>query len=150
MRQVEGARLLVAGDAREALDGYLAAAGSTAEWRLGWLGSSELADVLAQSTVALFPYRPEIDQSGAQLQALGAGVPTIVYDIGGLAEPVRAFGAGRVVAAGDVEGLAAALRELLDDPSALAAARAGAKQARAELTWDASAAAHVALYSELA
>ncbi len=149
VRQVEGARLLVAGDARESLDDYRAAAGSRAEWRLGWLGPDDLADVLAQSTVALFPYRPEIDQSGALLQALGAGVPAIVYDVGGLAEPVHAFGAGRVVAAGDVTGLAAALRELLDDPAALAEARAGAERARAELTWDASAAAHIALYKEL-
>jgi glycosyltransferase involved in cell wall biosynthesis len=149
VRQVDGARLLVAGDAREPLDGYRTAAGAIAEWRLGWLGPSEIAGVLARSTVALFPYRPEIDQSGALLQALGAGVPAIVYDVGGLAEPVRAFGAGRVVAAGDVEGLAAALRELLGDPEALAEARAGAERARDGLTWDASAAAHVELYEEL-
>ncbi len=149
VRRVEGARLLIAGDAREPLDGYRAAAGPLAEWCLGWLGPVELADVLGRSTVALFPYRPEIDQSGALLQALGAGVPAIVYDVGGLAEPVRSFEAGRVVTAGDVDGLATALRELLDDPSALAAARAGAERARDELTWEASAAAHVALYEEL-
>jgi glycosyltransferase involved in cell wall biosynthesis len=150
VRRVEGARLLVAGDAREPLDEYRAAAGPTAEWRLGWLGPSELADALAVSTVALFPYRPEIDQSGALLQALGAGVPAIVYDVGGLTEPIRTFGAGRVVTAGDVDGLAAALRELLDDPGALAAARAGAERARAELTWEAAARAHLSLYRELA
>jgi len=149
VRRVEGARLLVAGDGRESLDTYRVAAGSRAEWRLGWLEPNEIADVLARSTVALFPYKPEIDQSGALLQALGAGVPAIVYDVGGLAEPIRAFGAGRVVVAGDVAGLAAALRELLDDPAALAAAREGAERARAELTWEASAAAHVALYEEL-
>lgn len=150
VRQVEGARLIVAGDAREPLDGYRAAAGPLAEWRLGWLGPTELADALGKSTVALFPYRREIDQSGALLQALGAGVPAVVYDVGGLAEPIRAFGAGRVVAAGDVEGLANALRELLDDKDALAEARAGAEEARTGLTWDASAAAHIALYGGLA
>jgi glycosyltransferase involved in cell wall biosynthesis len=149
VRRVEGARLLVAGDGREPLDKYRADAGRLAEWRLGWLGPSEIADVLAQSTVALFPYRPEIDQSGALLQALGAGVPAIVYDVGGLAEPIRAFGAGRVVAAGDVDGLATALRELLDDPAALSEAREGAERARAELTWEAAASAHVSLYEEL-
>ncbi len=73
-----------------------------------------------------------------------------MYDVGGLAEPVRAFGAGRVVAAGDVEALAAAARELLDDGEALERARAGARRARAELTWDAAAAAHLELYRELA
>ncbi len=149
VRRVEGARLLVAGDAREPLDGYRAAAGPLAEWRLGWMGPSELADVLGRATVALFPYRPEIDQSGALLQALGAGVPAIVYDVGGLAEPVRAFGAGRVVTAGSVDGLTTALHELLGDPAALAAACAGAERARDELTWEASAAAHLSLYGEL-
>ena len=39
--------------------------------------------------------------------------------------------------------------ELLGDPTALAAARAGASRAQDELTWDAAAAAHLALYEEL-
>jgi glycosyltransferase involved in cell wall biosynthesis len=69
--------------------------------------------------------------------------------VGGIAEPVRRFGAGRVVAAGDVEALAAAAGELLDDPAALEAARAGARRAREELTWDRAAAAHLELYREL-
>jgi glycosyltransferase involved in cell wall biosynthesis len=55
-----------------------------------------------------------------------------------------------VVPAGDVEALTAAVGELLADPAALAAARAGADRARSSLTWDASAAAHLALYRELA
>jgi glycosyltransferase involved in cell wall biosynthesis len=77
-------------------------------------------------------------------------VPAVVYDVAGLAEPVRAYGAGRVVPAGDVDALTAAVGELLGDAAALAAARAGADRARAELTWDASAASHLDLYRELA
>jgi glycosyltransferase involved in cell wall biosynthesis len=150
VRRVDGARLLVAGDAREPLDPYREAAGDIATWRLGWLSPADVAEVLAHSTVALFPYLPEIDQSGALLQALGAGLPAVVYDVGGLAEPVRAFGAGRVVAPGDLDAFAAALRELLGDPVALADAREGAERARSVLTWDAAAAAHLALYEELA
>jgi glycosyltransferase involved in cell wall biosynthesis len=73
----------------------------------------------------------------------------VVYDVGGLAEPVRAFGAGRVAPADDVDALAAAIRELLGDEDALAEARAGAVRAREALTWDAAAAAHLALYGEL-
>ena len=42
--------------------------------------------------------------------------------------------------------MAAAVTELLSDP---AEARAGARHARDTLTWDASAAAHLALYREL-
>jgi glycosyltransferase involved in cell wall biosynthesis len=114
-----------------------------------YLSEAEIDRALAESTVAVFPYRAELDQSGALLRAIGAGLPAVVYDVGGLAEPVHAFGAGRVVAPDDVEGLAAALRELLDDEAALAAARAGALRARDELTWDASARAHLELYREL-
>jgi len=146
---VDGARLLVAGDPLEPLNGYRTDAGAIAEWRLGYLPQNEIERALGDATVALFPYRPELDQSGALLQALGAGVPAVAYDVGGIAEPIRRFDAGRVVAAGDVEALAAAARELLDDSTALAEARAGARRARETLTWDAAAAAHLALYGEL-
>jgi glycosyltransferase involved in cell wall biosynthesis len=147
--RLDDARLLVAGDPRVSLDGLRERAGTRAEWRLGYLEPAQLAQAVSEATVAVFPYHAELDQSGALLQALGAGVPAVVYDVGGLAEPVSAFGAGRVVPPGDVAGLAAALRELLGDPAALAAARAGAERARAELTWDAAAAAHLELYQEL-
>jgi glycosyltransferase involved in cell wall biosynthesis len=150
VRQIDGARLLVAGDPVEPLNGYRADAGDRAEWRLGYLSQAELERALGEATVALFPYRPELDQSGALLQALGAGVPAVAYDVGGIADPVRKFGAGRVVEAGDVDGLAAAARELLDDTEALEAARAGARRARENLTWAAAAEAHEALYRELA
>ena len=143
-RQVEGARLLVAGDPVGAVDRV-----PGVEWRLGYLSEREIDRALGETTVALFPYRAELDQSGALLRALGAGVPAVVYDVGGLAEPVRAYGAGRVVPAGDVEALAAAARELLSDPAALEAARAGARRARDKLTWQASAAAHLGMYREL-
>ena len=141
------ARLLVAGDAAMPLDGLRHA--PQVEWRLGYLPQPELDRALSEATVAVFPYRAELDQSGALLQALGAGVPAVVYDVGGLGEPIRAYGAGRVVPAGDVDAFTDALRELLGDAEALAAARAGADRARAELTWDAAAHSHLDLYREL-
>jgi glycosyltransferase involved in cell wall biosynthesis len=140
-----GARLLVAGDAAEPLS----LAAPHVEARLGYLPEVELDRALGESTVAVFPYRPELDQSGALLRALGAGVPAVAYDVGGIAEPVRRFGAGRVVEAGNVQALAEALRELLEDGEELERARAGAQRARAELTWDAAARAHLELYREL-
>jgi glycosyltransferase involved in cell wall biosynthesis len=149
VRRVDGARLLVAGDPRIPLDELRSHAGDRVEWRLGYLAAAELERALSEATVAVFPYRAEIDQSGALLQALGAGVPAIVYDVGGLGEIVGAFGAGRVVPAGDVAGLEAALRELLDDADELAEARAGALHAREALTWETAAAAHLAVYEEL-
>jgi glycosyltransferase involved in cell wall biosynthesis len=148
-RRSEVARLLVAGDPRMPLGGLRAAAGDRAEWRLGYLPPAEVDRALSDATIAVFPYRPEIDQSGVVLLALGAGVPAVVYDVGGLGEIVGAYGAGRVVPAGDVDGLAAAIDELLRDEQALAQARDGATRARAELTWERAAAAHLALYEEL-
>ena len=101
---VPEARLLVAGDPRIPLDDLRRAAGDRAEWRLGYLNEREIALALGAATVAVFPYRAELDQSGALLQAIGAGVPAVVYDVGGLGEVVGAFGAGRVVPPGDVDG----------------------------------------------
>jgi glycosyltransferase involved in cell wall biosynthesis len=146
-RRLPEARLLVAGDAAMPLDGLRSA--ERVEWRLGYLPQTELDRALSAATVALFPYRAELDQSGALLQALGAGVPAVVYDVGGLAEPVQTYGAGKVVPAGDVDALTEAAGELLGDPSALAAARAGAARARGELTWASAARSHLELYREL-
>ena len=115
----------------------------------GYVGRAEIERALGESTVAVFPYKAELDQSGALLQALGAGVPAVVYDVGGLGEVVRDFDAGRVVPPDDVDALAAAVAELLDDEGALTAARAGAQRVREELTWDKAAQAHLALYREL-
>jgi len=147
VRRLPDARLVVAGDAAMPL-GDLRNAPRT-EWRLGYLPQAELDRALGEATVAVFPYRAELDQSGAMLQALGAGVPVVAYDVGGLAEPIERFGAGRVVPAGDLDALTAAVAELLSDADALAAARAGAERARGELTWDAAAAAHLELYRKV-
>ena len=77
---------------------------------------ARMTAALGDATVALFPYRPEIDQSAALLRALGAGCPssptTSARSVGG-----SALGAGRVVPAGD-DALTEAARELLDDPRA--------------------------------
>jgi glycosyltransferase involved in cell wall biosynthesis len=148
-KMLDGVRLLVAGDAMEPIDRYREQAGDIAEWRLGYLSDDEIDQALSETTLALFPYRVGIDQSGALLRALGAGVPAVAYDVGGLAEPVRRFGAGAVVLPGDVEALADAVRELLGDPNAFERARAGALAAREALTWDASAASHLELYESL-
>jgi glycosyltransferase involved in cell wall biosynthesis len=146
-----GARLIVAGDPLEPMEPYRTAArGLDVDWRLGYLPQAEVDRALGEATLAIFPYKPELDQSGALLRALGAGVPAVAYDVGGIAEPVARFGAGRVVPAGDIEAFGAAIHELLDDPTALDAARAGARRAREELTWAESAQAHLALYEEIA
>ena len=143
-RRLPESRLVVAGDPAMPLDDLRGA--ERVDWRLGYLPQAELDRALSEATVAVFPYRAELDQSGALLQALGAGVPAVVYDVAGLGELVRSYDAGRVVPAGDVDALTEAVSELLADP---ARARAGAERARRELTWDASAAQHLELYREL-
>ena len=135
------ARLIEAGDPTTPVDRV-----DGVDWRLGWLSEEDVDRAHGEATVAVFPYRPELDQSGSLLRALGSGVPAVVYDVGGLAEPVERFGAGLVVPPGDVAALAHALRRVLDDPGPF---RAGAERARKALTWDASAAAHLELYREL-
>ena len=126
-----------------------AAAGAQAEWRLGYATEDEIDRALGEATLAVFPYQPEIDQSGALLRALGAGVPVVAYDVCGIAEPVRRFEAGRVVPAGDVDALTDAIRELLSDGQALERARRARGALATTLTWDDAAAAHVELYGEL-
>jgi glycosyltransferase involved in cell wall biosynthesis len=151
VRRAGDARLIVAGDPLEPMGPYRSAAqGVDVDWRLGYLPQAEVDRALGEATIAVFPYRPELDQSGALLRALGAGVPAVAYDVGGVAEPVRDFDAGAVVPAGDTEALAAAVHTLLSDGEALERARAGARRARESLTWDASARAHIDLYEEIA
>jgi glycosyltransferase involved in cell wall biosynthesis len=140
-------RLVVAGDPLYDISALRERPG--VEWRLGYQSDAQLDAVLAEATVAVFPYRAELDQSGALLRALGSGVPVAAYDAGGIAEPVRRFGAGVVVAPDDQDGLAEGIRRLLDDPGALRRAQGGALEARDALTWDASARAHFDLYRQL-
>ncbi|MGI8605747.1 MAG: glycosyltransferase family 4 protein [Gaiellaceae bacterium] len=142
-----GARTIVAGDPAMDVSRWRNRPG--VEWRLGYLDDAELDDALHRATVAVFAYRQELDQSGALLRALGSGVPAVSYDVGGMAEPVRRFGAGAVVPADDREALAEAAGRLLADADALARARAGARRAAAELTWEAAAEAHETVYEEI-
>ena len=88
------ARLLVAGDPLEPARRVPGRRRRPGEWRLGYLGEAELDRALGDATLAVFPYRAELDQSGALLRAIGAGVPAVVYDVGGLAEPVRRLRSG--------------------------------------------------------
>jgi glycosyltransferase involved in cell wall biosynthesis len=151
VRRAGDARLVVAGDPLEPMQPYRdAAKGLDVDWRLGYLPQADVDRALGEATIAVFPYQPELDQSGALLRALGAGVPAVAYDVGGIAEPVRAFEAGAVVSAGDVEALGDAVRMLLSDAGALERARAGARRARDTLTWDESARAHLEVYKEIA
>jgi glycosyltransferase involved in cell wall biosynthesis len=147
------ARLVVAGDPLDPVEPLqrLAAGLDIAdrvEWRLGFLPDEAIPPLMHEATLVALPYR-KIDSSGVLATALGHGRPAVVTDVGGLPDAIREFGAGRVVPPGDAEALAAALRELLEERE-LATAYEGAQAARRALTWDAAAAAHEAVYREVA
>ena len=73
VRRAGDARLIVAGDPLEPMEPYRRAAqGVDVDWRLGYLPQAEVDRALGEATIAVFPYKPELDQSGALLRALGA------------------------------------------------------------------------------
>ena len=153
LADVPDARLVVAGDPLDPVEPLqrLAAGLGVAdrvEWRLGFLPDEQIPQLMAEATLVALPYR-KIDSSGVLATALGHGRPAVVTDVGGLPDAIRDFGAGRVVAPGDSQAFASALRELLDE-QALAKAFEGVQSARRALTWDAAAAAHEAVYREVA
>ena len=76
-------------------------------------------------------------------------MPAVVYDVGGLREPILKYGAGVVVPADDQATLARAVASLLDDPVALERAREGARRCARELSWTTAAGQHVEVYRNL-
>ena len=78
------------------------------------------APYLAAADVAVVPSRVE-PFGNVAVEALLAGVPTVVSDVQGLTEIVRDGVTGRVVPPGDAATLAAAVTDLLADPEAAAA-----------------------------
>ncbi len=146
-----GTRLVVAGHPFEPVEPLQDARVASSASRTRSTGGSATSRkptcpaLFASSTVVVCPYR-ELDSSGVLATALGHGRPAVVSDVGSLGTIVREFEAGRVVAPEDPGALAAACVELLTSADALANAAAGARKARATLTWDAAAAEHERLY----
>ncbi len=80
------------------------------------------------------------------LEALCAGVPLLVSDLGGMAELVREDRDGWRFPAGDATALAERLRAVLRDPALLAALDVGAEP---QPTWEDLADATLVHYREL-
>ena len=153
LAEIPDARLVVAGDPLDPVEPLQRLAdglglADRVEWRLGFLPDEQIPQLMAEATLVALPYR-KIDSSGVLATALGHGRPAVVTDVGGLPDAIRDFGAGRVVPPEDASALAAAIRELLEEDE-LAKASAGAEAARRALTWDGAAAAHEAVYREVA
>ena len=108
----------------------------------------ELADLLAATDVFVTPYlnREQI-ASGALTFAIAAGC-AVVSTPYRYAEDLLASGAGELVPFGDAEALAAAVNRFLEDPEALAGARAEAHRVGSQLAWPAVAEATAAVLRE--
>ncbi len=113
-----------------------------------FLSIDELSDLLASTHVFVTPYRNrEQIASGALTFAIAAGC-AVVSTPYWYARDMLASGAGRLVPFDDAAALAEAVCHYLEDPEALAEARAEARRIGSSLAWPAVAEATAAVLSE--
>lgn len=111
--QPHALRLVIAGDGPER-EGLEREAPPGVEF-VGRLPSESVGQLLLQARALVIPSIWYEGQPLVALEALAAGLPLIVSDIGGLPEVVGASGAGWFAAPGDPSALAARLLDLEDD-----------------------------------
>ena len=99
-------------------------------------GDGTIERLLARTAVFAFP--SEIDKSSyAVLEAMGAGVPVVAFDVAAIPEQVEHDVTGLLIPAGDDEAFLGAIVDLLDDESTRRRlGRAG--RARLEARYDAT------------
>lgn len=122
-------RLLIVGNGieREWLQDHL----KTAEFT-GFLSGVELAGAYANMDLLLFPSETET-YGLVVIEAMAAGVPVVVSNVGGPKYQVREGVDGFV--AEDVDSYVNAARQLMADPAALCRMRAAARGASESRTW---------------
>ncbi len=107
---------------------------------------------LSLASVVLLPYR-EISQSGVLLTALQRGVPVVVADVGGLADPLRHADVGWNIGEASRESLSAVMLRLASHPEQLSEVRNN-KEAFAKIreiySWEHIGASTEALYKMVA
>jgi glycosyltransferase involved in cell wall biosynthesis len=157
-RGVTGAQLWIVGRPMMDLSGPLAAAeGAGPNLRLvpRFVSAAEEAALFERADIVVLPYErsERFGFSGVLATALGHGKAIVLSDVGGLSEVGSdpADPAARLVAPGDAPALHAALSELIADPDQRARlAAAAARAASEEYSWDAAAAATLAVYETIA
>ena len=150
VRRVPGATLEVVGSPRmpiEPLRERARALGVDASirWDLRFVPDAELPRLIERARVIALPYR-WIEGSGVFASALAHGVPPVVTAVGTFPELCAQYDLCDPVAPGDPAALAHALVATLTDDAARARAHAGMARARAELTWESTAARTLELY----
>jgi glycosyltransferase involved in cell wall biosynthesis len=142
------AELWIVGMPRMDIAALRAAAPASVRWVPRFVADDEVAAYFRRADLVVLPYR-EIDQSGVLFTALAFGAPMLLSAVGGFPE-IAAGGAAALVAPGDSGALATELARLLGDPAARAELADGARTASAgRYSWEAIAAAHLALYGDL-
>ncbi len=145
MRQVRErdpqVRLVIAGEGPEAA--RIPAVGWI-EFERGYVAEPRIAELLAAASVVALPYT-EASQSGVGALAIGAGVPCVVSDLGGLDQLVtEPF---QLIAPGDPGALAAAIEATLAGGSRLR--RRTLAHAEAHFSWRRAAEMTLPLYERL-
>lgn len=147
-RGIDDAQLWIVGMPRMDLGALRAVAPPGVRFVPRFVSEGELDACFTRADIVVLPYLGG-DQSGVLNTALGYGVPLVASDIGGF-DQIERLGAGRLVPPGDAVALRAALRGLIADGAARARHAAAARAAASgELSWDAIARRHLALYERL-
>jgi glycosyltransferase involved in cell wall biosynthesis len=144
-------RLQIAGDGPERATLEELADRGPLRGRVRFLGFREdVPSLLARCDALVLPSRME-QQPLVVAEAMAAGKPVVATDTGGVADMLSVAGVERFLAApGDPASLAAQLQRLFRHPAPARVGRALATSARSRFAIDVSAAAHLALYTELA
>ncbi|HWD70005.1 MAG TPA: glycosyltransferase family 4 protein [Solirubrobacteraceae bacterium] len=154
-RGIEHAQLWIVGRPMMDVSRPLAAAGwAGPNLRLvpRYVTAAEQAALFHRADIVVLPYErgQRFGFSGVLATALGHGKAIVLSDIGGFTE-VGALGAARLIPPGDPQALRETLVELIADPDQRARlAAAAAKAAAEQYSWDAAAAATLALYETIA
>jgi glycosyltransferase involved in cell wall biosynthesis len=139
--------LLLAGDGpgRDDLEALAARLGISA--RVRFLGvRQDVPDLLNAADIFTLPSISEA-ASLTLLEAMAAGLPAVVTDVGGNGEIVRAGVDGLLVPRGDASALAQAFRRLLDDPSERTRmGRSGQERVRSDYRLDNTIDAYMSMY----
>lgn len=151
-RGIEHAQLWIVGRPMMDVSGLLAAAPAGARLVPRFVTPQEEAALFERADLVVLPYErsERFGFSGVLATALGYGKAIVLSDVGGLAE-VASAGAARLVTPGDPELLRSAIAELIADARERARLAAAAAEAAAGVySWEAAAAATLALYETIA
>lgn len=114
-----------------------------------WLGSRrDVPQILAASDIGLLTSHQE-GFSNAVLEAMAAGLPMVVTDVGGNAEAVIDGETGFVVPAKDPQALAVAIRRLVNDPSRHLMGERGRERVQSYFSLETCVNAYERLYCEV-